>query len=173
MQLRAGILTASDRSFQGEREDASGPLLKELFINYGAEVIIYQVVPDDKQIIAGTIKHWADHLECELIFTTGGTGLSPRDQTPDATLEIIEKEIPGIAQALRAKSLEKTPMAMLSRGVAGIRGRTLIINLPGSPSAVRESFEILKPMLAHAAALLGGKVKDCSTHLSSSWEHSS
>ena len=172
MPLRAGILTASDRSFRGEREDQSGLILKELLMAYGADVGIYLITPDDKDIIAGTLKRWADDLSLQLILTTGGTGLSLRDQTPDATREVIEKEIPGISELLRAKSAEKTPMAMLSRAVAGIRGTCLIVNLPGSPSAVRESFEILKPVLVHAVELLGGMVKDCSAYSSSSSAHS-
>ena len=161
MPLKAAVLTASDRSFRGEREDQSGPILKELLQALPAQVIAYEIVPDDKRLIAETLRQWADTLECDLILTSGGTGLAPRDQTPEATREVIETEVPGIVYAICDESLKKTPMAMLSRAIAGVRGRTLIINLPGSPKAVREAFEVLKPVLPHAADLLRGEVRDC------------
>ncbi len=159
--LKVGILTASDRSSQGTREDESGLLLKSLVESISAEVVAYQVVPDDKPVLMKTLVHLADLFGCDLILTTGGTGLAPRDNTPEATRAVIEKEIPGIAEAIRAESFKKTPFAMLSRAMAGIRGRTLIINFPGSPNAVRDAFETLRPVLIHAVELVRGKVKDC------------
>lgn len=143
------------------RPDESGELLKTLVARLPAEVIAYQVVPDDKPTLRETLCHMADVLHCDLVLTTGGTGLGPRDNTPEATLDIVEKEVPGMAEALRASSLGKTPMAMLSRARAGIRGSTLIVNLPGSPQAVRDAFAVLRPVLPHALALLGGMVRDC------------
>ncbi len=159
--LKAGILTASDRSSQGIREDRSGVLLKSLVEALPAEVAAYEIVPDDREILAARLIHFSDQLACDVIFTTGGTGLSPRDNTPEATRAVIEKEISGIPEAIRRQGLQKTKFAMLSRSVAGIRGRTLIINLPGSPSGVEEAFEILKPVLFHAVELIRGEVGDC------------
>ena len=162
--MKAGILTASDRSSRGERDDESGPLLKKLAESLPAEIVYYQILPDDKEILKSALCHMSNELNCDLILTTGGTGLSPRDNTPEATKEIIEKEIPGIAEMLRQTGSSKTPFAILSRGVAGIRGNTLIVNFPGSPKAVLEGFEQLKSILPHAVSLLQGKVKDCHSH---------
>ena len=159
--LKAGILTASDRSHRGEREDKSGCLLKLLAESVSAEVIAYHILPDDKGAIQKMLIHMADILHCDLIFTTGGTGLAPRDVTPEATREILDREIPGIAEAVRAAGMQRKPAAMLSRGLAGTRGKSLIINLPGSPRAVEESFEIFRPVLAHAVSLIKGEVSDC------------
>ena len=159
--LKAGIITASDRASRGEREDKSGFLLKSLLEELPAEVIAYQVLPDELQVLRKTLCHISDRFGCDLILTTGGTGLGPRDHTPEATRSVIEKEIPGISEALRQASLKKTKFAMLSRMVAGIRGKTLIINLPGSPEAVQDCFEILRPILTHAIGLLRGAVDDC------------
>lgn len=159
--IKAGILTASDRSASGAREDESGVLLKALLESLPAEVVAYQVLPDEKDLLSRTLIHLSDLFACDLVLTTGGTGLAPRDHTPDATREVIDKEIPGIAQAIREMSMKKTPFAMLSRGISGVRGRTLIINLPGSPKAVAETFEILRPILSHAVELLRGDVSDC------------
>ncbi len=159
--FKAAVLTASDRSFRGEREDKSGLILRDLLLHLPAEVRVYKIVPDDRQLLAVALIDWTDRLQCGLILTTGGTGLAPRDQTPEATQDVIEKEVPGIVQAIREMSLKKTPMAMLSRAVAGVRGRTLIINLPGSPSAVLEAFEIIRPVLKHAVELIHGEVVDC------------
>lgn len=170
--IRVGILTASDRSSQGQRPDKSGPLLKSLVESLSMEVIAYHVFPDDEPVLKKALCHMADHFHCHLILTTGGTGLGPRDCTPEATRAIIEKEIPGISQAIREMSLRKTPFAMLSRAVAGIRGKTLIINLPGSPKAVEEAFETLKPVLKHALELIGGEVTDCPTSSHLSFSHS-
>lgn len=170
MMIKAGIITASDRASKGEREDKSGSLLKSLVEELPAEVIAYQVLPDEPQALKKTLCHIADRLSCDLIFTTGGTGLGLRDHTPEATRSVIEKEIPGIPEALRQMSLKKTKFAMLSRMVAGIRGKTLIINLPGSPEAVQESFEIVKPVLIHAVGLLRGDVADCGEVRKEEWK---
>lgn len=170
--IRAGIITASDRASRGEREDRSGPLLKSLLEAISIEVIAYQVLSDELEELKKVLCHVADRFACDLIFTTGGTGLGPRDNTPEATREVIEKEIPGIPQALLEAGLKKTRFAMLSRAVAGIRGKTLIINLPGNPEAVREAFKVLKPVLPHAVELVRGEVVDCQT-LSHSRSHSS
>ncbi len=159
--IKIGILTASDRCARGKKTDESGTLLKSLAKNLPAEVIAYQVFPDDRAVLEKALSHMADSLQCDLIVTTGGTGLSPRDQTPEATKAVIEKEVPGIAQAIRDSSLKQTKFAILSRGVAGVRGKTLIINLPGSPKAVQNAFTILEPILSHAIELIRGKVKDC------------
>ena len=160
--IKVGIVTASDRSFRGERKDASGPLLQSLIENdLGFEVIAYRVVPDEQELIRKAIIHMADLFFCDLIFTTGGTGLSPRDVTPDVTKQLISREVPGISEAIRAHSMKKTKMAMLSRGISGIRGKSFVINLPGIPEAIRESFELLKDILPHAVQLIQGKVRDC------------
>ncbi len=159
--FKAGILTASDRSSRGEREDKSGLLLRGLVAAIPAEVIAYQVLPDEKEMIKKMLVHMADVFHCDLIFTTGGTGLAPRDVTPEATRKILDREIPGIAEAARAAGMQKKPMAMLSRGLAGVRGHTLIINLPGSPAGVVESFAVIQPILVHAVELIRGEVKDC------------
>ena len=162
MLLKVGILAASDRCSRGERKDESGLLLKSLIEErLGAEVVAYRVVPDDKSTIQKVIIHMADLFFCDLVLTTGGTGLGPRDVTPEATKELIEREIPGISEAIRQESLKKTKFAMLSRAIAGVRGKTLIINLPGSLSAVQEAFEVLEDILIHAIALIHGEVSDC------------
>jgi len=152
--LKIGILTISDRGASGEYEDRSGPLIADIIQNHTSwEVDRREIVPDDFDTIANTLRRWcADGLSC--VLTSGGTGFSPRDITPEATREVIEREAPGIAEAVRAASLQITRHAMLSRAVAGIRGRTLIINMPGSPKAVRENLEFLLPVLPHALDLL-------------------
>lgn len=161
--IKAGVLTVSDRSHRGVREDKSGVVLQDLLLKLPAEIAVYKILPDDRCLLSIALIDWSDRLHCDLILTTGGTGLAPRDQTPEATRDVIEKEVPGIIQAIREASLKKTPMAMLSRAVAGVRGRTLIINLPGSPSGVCESFEIIRPVLKHAVELIHGEVTDCQT----------
>jgi molybdopterin adenylyltransferase len=151
------ILTASDRAAGGEYEDKSGPLVASIIQQRtGWQVVEQATVPDQLDEIASTLRQWCD-AGVNLILTTGGTGFAPRDITPEATLQVIEREAPGVAEALRAESLKITRHAMLSRARAGIRGRTLIVNLPGSPKAVRESLDILLPVLPHALELLAGK----------------
>jgi molybdopterin adenylyltransferase len=160
--MRIGILTISDRGHRGEYRDISGPVIREMVIDrLGAVVEEEAIVPDERPIIAETLKMWADEVGLDLILTTGGTGFAPRDVTPEATRDIIEREAPGLAEAMRAASLVVTPHAMLSRAVAGIRGTTLVVNLPGSPKAVRENLETILPALPHAVELLqGGKGTD-------------
>ncbi len=155
--VRVGILTVSDRAHRGEYEDRSGPLLRRLIADrLGWPVAEEGVVPDEQAQIERELIRWADEAGLDLILTTGGTGFAPRDVTPEATRAVIEREAPGLAEAMRAASLRVTPHAMLSRAVCGIRGRTLIVNLPGSPKAARENLEVLIPVLPHALELLAG-----------------
>ncbi len=158
--IRFSILVASDQGSAGQREDRSGPAIAALLAGSGAELLESRVVPDERPLIAATLIQMCDR-GADLILTSGGTGFSPRDVTPEATLDVIERQVPGIPEAMRAKSLAITPRAMLSRAVAGIRGRTLIINLPGSPKAVRECLEVVLPVLEHAIAILTGTTGEC------------
>lgn len=155
------ILTISDRGSKGERKDSSGPLIREMLKELPAEVIHYEIIPDEKEQIINALKKSADRLKADLILTTGGTGLSPRDVTPDATLMVIEKEVPGFSEAMRAESLEKTPHAMISRAIVGIRGSSLIVNLPGSPKSVKENLSVILPALPHALSKLKGDPEEC------------
>lgn len=158
MAIRVAILTVSDKGARGEREDLSGAAVREAMGSLGSEVVFYVVVPDEKEIISSRLKEWADGGQVDVVITTGGTGLSPRDVTPEATLEVLDRVVPGIAEAMRAESLKKTPMAMLSRGVVGVRKETLIINLPGSPKGARECLEVVLPALPHAVETIKGRV---------------
>jgi molybdopterin adenylyltransferase len=156
MRLRFAILTVSDRSSRGERPDLAGPALKELVTAQGWDVVRQAVVPDEGALLRETLSGWADQKDLDILLTTGGTGFSPRDITPEATRAVIEREAPGLAEAMRQESLKATPHAMLSRAVAGIRGQVLIINLPGSPKGALENLRLILPVLPHAAELLRG-----------------
>jgi molybdenum cofactor synthesis domain-containing protein len=154
MSIRFGILTLSDRSAKGERADASGPALANLVRAQGWSVVKQEILPDDESTIRAALIEWADSGEVDIILTTGGTGFAPRDITPEATRAVIEREAPGLAETMRAESLKKTPHAMLSRAVAGIRGHTLIVNLPGSPKGALENMQTILLVLPHAVQLL-------------------
>lgn len=159
--IRAAVITVSDRGFRGEREDVSGQEITKMLRTIGVETAFTTIVPDEKEIIKETLIDCADHKHLELIITTGGTGVSPRDVTPDATREVIEKEIPGMAEAMRRESMKSTPHAMISRAVAGIRGTSLIINLPGSPRGVQENLAVVLPALVHAIEKIKGDEREC------------
>ena len=154
--IQAVVITSSDACSVGEREDESGATLVQLLIELGAEIVAKEIVNDDLDPLADKLRSYAERPDVNLIMTTGGTGFGPRDNSPEATRRVIEREAPGLAEAMRIETLKNTPMAMISRGVCGIRSGTLIVNLPGSPKAVRESFEVIRPVLSHAIALLAG-----------------
>lgn len=158
-----GIITASDKGARGEREDASGRLIATMLQELG-EIVSYQVIPDDAEQISREMIFMADQLAVDLILTTGGTGLSPRDVTPEATLAVVDRQVPGIAEAMRSKSMQITSRAMLSRAVAGMRNKTLIINLPGSPKGVQECLEVILPALEHGLAIMKGEASECARH---------
>ena len=156
-QIRVAVITVSDACSSGERNDESGQTLAQLLKESGAEIIGSKILSDDLEPLSAALREFADRSDVNLIITTGGTGFSPRDNTPEATLAVIERAAPGLSEAMRMETLKHTPMSMISRGVCGIRSGTLIINLPGSPKGVRESFAVIKPVLNHAIALLAGK----------------
>ncbi|TFG53930.1 MAG: MogA/MoaB family molybdenum cofactor biosynthesis protein [Candidatus Aminicenantes bacterium] len=158
--MKVGILTVSDKGARGEREDRSGPAIREMMEAAGGEIVRNRIVADEQDEIRATLIDWSDE-GLDLILTTGGTGFSPRDWTPEATKAVIDRETPGIAEAMRRAGMEKTPMAMLSRAAAGIRKRTLIVNLPGSEKAVRESLEAILPALPHGVDILKGAASEC------------
>ncbi|MGI9860581.1 MogA/MoaB family molybdenum cofactor biosynthesis protein [Moorella naiadis] len=158
--IRVAILTASDKGSRGEREDQSAAVIREMVAGLG-EVVAYAVVADERPLLAAKMREFADEDRVDLILTTGGTGFSPRDVTPEATREVIEREVPGLPEAMRAAGLQATPQAMLSRAIAGIRGRTLIVNLPGSPKGVRENLAAILPALPHGLAILRGEAGEC------------
>jgi molybdenum cofactor synthesis domain-containing protein len=159
--MLAGILVISDRGWSGERPDKSGQVAKELISRLGVEVAKYEVVPDETEVISKQLREWSDTVGLDLIITSGGTGLSPRDVTPEATLAVIDKIIPGLTEAMRMATMKRKPEAILSRAVAGSRGKCLIVNLPGSPKAVKECLEVILPVLPHALEILGGKISEC------------
>jgi len=163
MVIQAGVITVSDRGSRGEREDLSGREVENLLATMDIRVTATIIIPDEKDIIEETLKDFADNKGLDLIVTTGGTGVSPRDVTPDATLEIIDKQVPGMAEAMRQASLAVTPHAMISRAVAGIRGSSLIVNLPGSPRGVRENLAVVLPALSHAIEKIKGDDRDCAS----------
>ena len=156
-RIRAVVITASDACARGERVDESGAALRELLVELGAEVVAAEVLPDDLELLSERLRLYAERADVNLILTTGGTGFSPRDNTPEATRAVVERDAPGLAEAMRAETLRQTPTALISRGVCGIRGGTLIINLPGAPKAVRECFAVIRPVLGHAVTLLAGR----------------
>ncbi len=158
-QIQAVVITSSDACSVGEREDESGATLVQLLTEMGAQIVAKEIIADDLDPLADMLRAYADRADVNLIVSTGGTGFGPRDNTPEATLRVIEREAPGLAEAMRMETLKDTPMAMISRGVCGIRSGTLIVNLPGSPKAVRESFAVIKPVLNHATDLLAGRTR--------------
>ncbi|AKX94969.1 molybdenum cofactor biosynthesis protein [Moorella thermoacetica] len=158
--IRVAILTASDKGSRGEREDKSATIIREMVADLG-EVVAYAVVPDERQLLAAKLREFCDEVGADLVLTTGGTGFSPRDVTPEATRDVIDREVPGLPEAMRAAGLKVTPQAMLSRAIAGIRGKSLIVNLPGSPKGVRENLAAILPALPHGLAILKGEAGEC------------
>jgi molybdopterin adenylyltransferase len=161
--INVGILTISDRGSRGERVDESSEAIREALAGLDVNVKRYEIIPDEVDIICAELTQWSDEEKLDLILTTGGTGLSPRDVTPEATLRVVEKLAPGFAEVMRSESLKITPMGMLSRAAAGVRGTTIIINLPGSPKAVRECLGAIMPALPHAVEVVRGEAAECAT----------
>jgi molybdenum cofactor synthesis domain-containing protein len=159
--IKAGVLTVSDKGYRGQRKDTSGCLIAEILAEAGYSVEKQCIVPDDREKIAEHLVEWVDKDGIRLIVTTGGTGVSPTDVTPEATLKVIKYQISGMAEAMRASSLKKTPHAMLSRAMAGVRGNSLIVNVPGSPDAAKENLTVVLPALNHAIAKIAGDQSDC------------
>ena len=158
-----GILTISDKGATGDRQDRSGAVIREILPSIDARIMNYDVIADERELIAAKLVKWADEDDLDVVITTGGTGLTPRDVTPEATLAVVDRIVPGFAEAMRAESLKKTPHAMLSRAVVGTRGKCLVVNLPGSPKAVRECLEVILPALPHAVETLKGQSDECGT----------
>jgi molybdopterin adenylyltransferase len=163
--IRVGVLTISDKGFMGQRKDTAGPLIAEMLRKAGYKVERQGTVPDDREKIVECLIEWVDTYGLRLVVTTGGTGVSPTDVTPEAMLKVIEYQIPGMAEAMRASSLAKTPHAMLSRAMAGVRGNSLIINVPGSPHAAEENLAVILPALNHALDKIAGDPSDCAKQL--------
>jgi molybdenum cofactor synthesis domain-containing protein len=163
--FNAGIITVSDKGSQGKRQDLSGPAIAEMLAGAGIQIKKTLIIPDEVDQISEAIIQFADVEKLDLILTTGGTGVSPRDLTPDATLKVIDKEVPGMAEAMRLASMKITPHAMISRAIAGIRGRCLIVNLPGSPKGAKENLAAVLPALQHAIEKIKGDDRDCATSL--------
>jgi molybdenum cofactor synthesis domain-containing protein len=161
--MKAGILTLSDKGAKGEREDLSGPALQKWLEQRGVQTSVYEMIPDEKDLISAKLVEWADNAGLDIILTTGGTGVSPRDVTPDATVTVLDRVIPGLGELMRMRSLLKTPSACLSRAIAGIRGRTLIINLPGSPRGAVENIEAVWDAVPHAVAKIQGDQSECAS----------
>lgn len=159
--ITGGVITLSDKGSRGEREDISGREVIDMLAGLDIRVADYDIVPDEKEIIKKKLIEYTDTRRLDLVVTTGGTGVSPRDVTPDATLEVIERQLPGMAEAMRAESMKKTPHAMISRAVVGIRGQSLIINLPGSPKGARENLAVILPALKHTIEKIQGDKSDC------------
>jgi molybdopterin adenylyltransferase len=157
--ITVAVLTLSDKGSKGERADTSGPLIHDMLRSINAEVKFYDILPDEKELIKKKLIEYSEKVD--LILTTGGTGLSPRDVTPEATLEVIDRQVPGIAEAMRSEGLKKTSRAMLSRAVAGVRGTSLIINLPGSPKAVKENLQVILEVIPHAVEKIKGDPSEC------------
>jgi len=156
--FNAGIVTISDGVWCGQRSDESGKTIRDCLSGVDSRVVKYEVVPDEMDIISSKLAQWADEGSVDVILTTGGTGLSPRDVTPEATLSIVDRVVPGLAEIMRVKTFSATPLSMLSRAVAGVRKRCLIINLPGSPKAVRECLEVILPAIPHAVQIIKGEI---------------
>ena len=167
----AAVLTLSDKGSRGEREDLSGKMLAEMLASIGGRIETYVVLPDDRKLIEDKLIYYAEQDGVDVIATTGGTGVGPRDVTPDATRAVIDKEIPGMAEAMRLAGLQKTPFAMISRAIVGCRGKTLIINLPGSPKGVRENLEAILKAIPHAVEKLKGDPDDCAAPEASAARH--
>jgi len=155
-----GILTISDKGAKGQREDKSGKTISDILSAPGSELVRYEIIPDEKETISSKLAEWADEGRIDVILTTGGTGLSRRDVTPEATMAVVDRAAPGFTEAMRAGTLSITPMSMLSRSAAGIRGNCLIINLPGSPKAVRECLEVILPVIPHAVEIIKGEATE-------------
>jgi len=158
--FNVGILTVSDQGWQGQRNDRSGPVIRDSLSSLDCRVVKYEIIPDEVDVIADRLRAWTDEGNVDIVLTTGGTGLAQRDVTPEATLSVVDKVAPGFTEAMRAETAKMTPMAMLSRATAGVRGRCLIINLPGNPKAVRECLGVILPVIPHAIEIIKGEVTE-------------